>query len=165
MCRKDESESWCATSETNMGGARPHKEPPSSSSSWTAFAYAVVAVVHPHLAVTKPPSSLSRYFNGCRNVEYRSDVNSRGCFKVINDRETGRSRGFRFVTFASEQVMRDAIDGMNGPNFNGCNIIINEAQSREGGRSGGSGGYESGTIIKVDTTKMIVTTVITEKKM
>ena len=34
--------------------------------------------------------------------------------KVINDRETGRSRGFGFVTFATEQAMRDAIEGMNG---------------------------------------------------
>ncbi|KAL5209849.1 hypothetical protein ABZP36_005472 [Zizania latifolia] len=34
--------------------------------------------------------------------------------KIINDRETGRSRGFGFVTFSSEQSMRDAIEGMNG---------------------------------------------------
>ncbi|KAK4747752.1 hypothetical protein SAY87_014338 [Trapa incisa] len=34
--------------------------------------------------------------------------------KVINDRETGRSRGFGFVTFSNEKSMRDAIEGMNG---------------------------------------------------
>ncbi|RWV87485.1 hypothetical protein GW17_00050508, partial [Ensete ventricosum] len=33
---------------------------------------------------------------------------------IINDRETGRSRGFGFVTFRDEQSMRDAIEGMNG---------------------------------------------------
>ncbi|OMO75709.1 hypothetical protein COLO4_25937 [Corchorus olitorius] len=33
--------------------------------------------------------------------------------KIINDRETGRSRGFGFVTFRDEKSMRDAIDGMN----------------------------------------------------
>ncbi|RZC75059.1 hypothetical protein C5167_050552 [Papaver somniferum] len=33
--------------------------------------------------------------------------------KIINDRETGRSRGFGFVTFADEQSMRDTIEGMN----------------------------------------------------
>ncbi|XP_027354227.1 glycine-rich RNA-binding protein 2-like [Abrus precatorius] len=58
--------------------------------------------------------------------------------KVINDRETGRSRGFGFVTFTSEQSMKDAIEGMNGQNLDGRNITVNEAQSR--GRSGGGGG-------------------------
>ncbi|KAJ1397699.1 RNA-binding domain superfamily [Sesbania bispinosa] len=58
--------------------------------------------------------------------------------KVINDRETGRSRGFGFVTFATEQAMRDAIEGMNGQNLDGRNITVNEAQSR--GRGGGGGG-------------------------
>ncbi|MED6183879.1 hypothetical protein PIB30_041971 [Stylosanthes scabra] len=49
---------------------------------------------------------------------------------VINNRETGRSIGFRFVTFASEQSMRDAIDG-------------NKAQSRRD-NGGGDGGFKSG---------------------
>ncbi|XP_047174987.1 small RNA binding protein 1-like isoform X2 [Vigna umbellata] len=62
--------------------------------------------------------------------------------KVINDRETGRSRGFGFVTFATEQAMRDAIDGMNGQNLDGRNITVNAAQSRgRGGGGGGGGGY------------------------
>ncbi|KAI7750426.1 hypothetical protein M8C21_033750 [Ambrosia artemisiifolia] len=34
--------------------------------------------------------------------------------KIINDRETGRSRGFGFVTFRDEQSLRSAIEGMNG---------------------------------------------------
>ncbi|KAL1349426.1 hypothetical protein AAHE18_07G156700 [Arachis hypogaea] len=63
--------------------------------------------------------------------------------KVINDRETGRSRGFGFVTFATEQAMRDAIEGMNGQNLDGRNITVNEAQSRGRG-GGGGGGYGSG---------------------
>ncbi|MQL05632.1 RNA-binding protein, partial [Escherichia coli] len=50
--------------------------------------------------------------------------------KVINDRETGRSRGFGFVTFATEQAMRDAIEAMNGQDLDGRNITVNEAQSR-----------------------------------
>ncbi|KAK4284717.1 hypothetical protein QN277_001508 [Acacia crassicarpa] len=58
--------------------------------------------------------------------------------KIINDRETGRSRGFGFVTFSSEQSMRDAIENMNGQSLDGRNITVNEAQSR--GRGGGSGG-------------------------
>nr|AFK35888.1 unknown [Medicago truncatula] len=39
--------------------------------------------------------------------------------KVINDRETGRSRGFGFVTFAEEKSMRDAIEEMNGQDIDG----------------------------------------------
>ncbi|KAG4967066.1 hypothetical protein JHK82_032784 [Glycine max] len=64
--------------------------------------------------------------------------------KIINDRETGRSRGFGFVTFASEQSMKDAIGAMNGQNLDGRNITVNEAQSRGGGGGGGGGGYNRG---------------------
>ncbi|CAD6213995.1 unnamed protein product [Miscanthus lutarioriparius] len=60
--------------------------------------------------------------------------------KVITDRETGRSRGFGFVTFSSEQSMLDAIENMNGKELDGRNITVNQAQSRGGG-GGGGGGY------------------------
>ncbi|CAN1125378.1 Glycine-rich RNA-binding protein GRP1A [Linum perenne] len=63
--------------------------------------------------------------------------------KIINDRETGRSRGFGFVTFSDEKSMRDAIEGMNGQNLDGRNITVNEAQSR-GSSGGGGGGRERG---------------------
>ncbi|KAF8763036.1 hypothetical protein HU200_008885 [Digitaria exilis] len=64
--------------------------------------------------------------------------------KIILDRETQRSRGFGFVTFSSEQAMRDAIEGMNGKELDGRSITVNEAQSR-GGRSGGGGGGYGGS--------------------
>eukprot|EP00262_Sarcandra_glabra_P022467 TRINITY_DN9965_c1_g1_i3.p1 TRINITY_DN9965_c1_g1~~TRINITY_DN9965_c1_g1_i3.p1 ORF type:complete len:171 (-),score=29.86 TRINITY_DN9965_c1_g1_i3:322-834(-) len=65
--------------------------------------------------------------------------------KIISDRETGRSRGFGFVTFSNEQSMRDAIEGMNGQNLDGRSITVNEAQSRgSGGGGGGGGGFRSG---------------------
>ncbi|KAL9245006.1 hypothetical protein vseg_018716 [Gypsophila vaccaria] len=64
--------------------------------------------------------------------------------KIINDRETGRSRGFGFVTFASEQAMKDAIEGMNGQELDGRQITVNEAQSRYGGGGGYGGGNRDG---------------------
>ncbi|GMJ01763.1 hypothetical protein HRI_003845500 [Hibiscus trionum] len=69
--------------------------------------------------------------------------------KNINDRDTGRSRGFGFVTFRDEKSMRDAIEGMNGQNLDGRNITVNEAQSRKsgeggGGFGGGNEGYSRG---------------------
>ncbi|CAN1125373.1 Glycine-rich RNA-binding protein [Linum perenne] len=63
--------------------------------------------------------------------------------QIINDRETGRSRGFGFVTFSDEKSMRDAIEGMNGQNLDGRNITVNEAQSR-GSSGGGGGGFNRG---------------------
>ncbi|KAF4366474.1 hypothetical protein F8388_003712 [Cannabis sativa] len=63
---------------------------------------------------------------------------------IINDRETGRSRGF--VTFSNEKVMRDAIEGMNGQDLDGRNITVNEAKSRGSG-GGGNGGYNQGGAI------------------
>ena len=51
--------------------------------------------------------------------------------KVIYDRETERSRGFGFVTFASPEDAEDAIRGLDGTTFDGRTIKVNEAQERE----------------------------------
>eukprot|EP01018_Ginkgo_biloba_P004315 Gb_24306 [translate_table: standard] len=58
--------------------------------------------------------------------------------RVISDRETGRSRGFGFVTFVDERGMRNAIEAMNGKELDGRTITVNQAQSRSGGGGGGS---------------------------
>ena len=63
--------------------------------------------------------------------------------KVITDRDTGRSRGFGFVTFAQNEDATTAISKMDGTNLDGKTIKVNEAQEkgpRPGGRSGGGFG-------------------------
>ncbi len=67
--------------------------------------------------------------------------------KVITDRETGRSRGFGFVTFANDEGASKAITGMDGTELDGRTIKVNEAQdkpARTGGGGGGRGGYGGG---------------------
>jgi len=64
---------------------------------------------------------------------------------VISDRETGRSRGFGFVTFVDESSTQQAISEMNGSDLDGRPIVVNEAKEqapRSGG--GGGGGYRGG---------------------
>ena len=66
--------------------------------------------------------------------------------KVIEDRDTGRSRGFGFVTFTDDQAAMTAIDEMNGTELDGRNLNVNEAQDRapRGGGGGGGGGRGGG---------------------
>jgi cold-inducible RNA-binding protein len=60
--------------------------------------------------------------------------------KVITDRNTGRSRGFGFVTFTEEKAAQDAVAEMDGTMLDSRNIKVNEAQERKpGGRNRGRG--------------------------
>ena len=81
---------------------------------------------------------------------------------VVEDRETGRSRGFGFVEMATKEEGEAAISQFDGKEVNGRNLKVNEAKPREprsgggggrggfgggggrGGRSGGGGGYGGG---------------------
>jgi RNA recognition motif-containing protein len=72
---------------------------------------------------------------------------------VVEDRETGRSRGFGFVEMSSPEEGQAAIAKFNGTEVNGRSLNVNEAKPREdrgggggnrGGGGGGRGGYGGG---------------------
>ena len=66
--------------------------------------------------------------------------------KVIMERDTGRSRGFGFVTVENSADAQDAVSQMDGAQLDGRSLRVNEAQERRpgggggGGRRGGGGG-------------------------
>src|SRR5688572_9570472 len=63
---------------------------------------------------------------------------------VVTDRESGRSRGFGFVTMATPEMAKKAIETMNGSMLDGRAIRVNEAEERpRGGGGGGFGGPRS----------------------
>ncbi len=64
--------------------------------------------------------------------------------KVITDRDTGRSRGFGFVTFAEGEEAQSAITAMDGKNLDGKTIKVNEAQEKPRGGGFGGGGRGAG---------------------
>jgi cold-inducible RNA-binding protein len=68
--------------------------------------------------------------------------------QVIEDRESGRSKGFGFVEMASDQEAQAAIQGLDGKDHEGRPLKVNEAKPREerggGGRGGHGGGYGGG---------------------
>ena len=67
---------------------------------------------------------------------------------VVTDRETGRSRGFGFVTFADDAASDQAVAGMNGQMLDGRTLKVDKAKERPreggGGGGGGRGGYGGG---------------------
>ena len=71
--------------------------------------------------------------------------------KIIMDKVTQRSRGFGFVEMADDAAGKSAIDQLNGADFLGKNLVVNEARPREegsgggrGNRGGGGGGFRRG---------------------
>jgi RNA recognition motif-containing protein len=75
---------------------------------------------------------------------------------IIEDRETGRSRGFAFVEMSSKEEAQKAISQLDGKEVDGRSLKVNEAKPREdrggsggggggrGGNRGGGGGYGGG---------------------
>ena len=66
--------------------------------------------------------------------------------EVIQDRDTGRSKGFGFVQMGSDAEAQAAIAALNGQEVDGRALTVNEAKPREdrGGGGGGRGGYGGG---------------------
>ena len=76
--------------------------------------------------------------------------------KVMMERDTGRSKGFGFVEMGSDAEAQAAISGMNGQQYGGRGLVVNEARPMEarpprsggfgggGGTGGGGGGYGGG---------------------
>ena len=64
---------------------------------------------------------------------------------IANDRETGRPRGFAFVTMGTADEAKAAIEKMNGMDLDGRALTVNEAKPKEemGGGGGGGRGYSS----------------------
>jgi cold-inducible RNA-binding protein len=66
--------------------------------------------------------------------------------EVITDRDTGRSKGFAFVTMGADDQAQAAIDALNGQQYDGRALTVNEAKPRENrpGGAGGRGGFGGG---------------------
>jgi len=64
--------------------------------------------------------------------------------QVITDRETGRSRGFGFVEMNDDAEAQKAIDALNGQDYQGRALTVNEAKAREDRGGGGRSGYGGG---------------------
>jgi len=82
-------------------------------------------------------SALSDKFAACGTVESA---------KLIIDRETGRSKGFGFIEMASDSEAQAAIEKVNGTDYDGRPMKVNEArpQEKRSGGGGGRGGYGGG---------------------
>ena len=97
-----------------------------------------------NLSFQTTSDELRDHFAQAGNVESAS---------VVEDRMTGRSRGFGFVEMATAEEAAAAIEQLNGKEFAGRNLTVNEARPRTdrpgggyggGNRGGGGGGYGGG---------------------
>ena len=79
----------------------------------------------------------------CTEDDIRAAFEAHGAVasvNVITDRETGRPRGFAFVEMEEASSAEDAVRALDGTDFGGRNIRVNEAHDRRGGGGGGGGG-------------------------
>jgi RNA recognition motif-containing protein len=88
-----------------------------------------------NLAFSTSSEDLQQLFAQAGTVESAS---------VVEDRETGRSRGFGFVEMSSKEEGEAAIQKFNGQDLGGRALNVNEAKPREDRGGGGRGGYGGG---------------------
>ncbi len=86
-----------------------------------------------NLPFSTTETDLQAHFASCGTVE--------SC-RIITDRDTGRSKGFAFVEMSSSEEAQNAIDRLNGQQFDGRALNVSEARPQEP-RSGGGGGRSS----------------------
>jgi cold-inducible RNA-binding protein len=65
--------------------------------------------------------------------------------QVVQDRDTGRSKGFGFVEMSDDNAAREATEGLNGRDQDGRALTVNEARPKESRSSGGGGGGYGGS--------------------
>ena len=87
------------------------------------------------LAWAADENDLREHFEQCGTVTYA---------KVVEDRETGRSRGFGFVEFETNDEAEDALAELNGTELCGRKIRVDKATERSGGNRSGGGGQGRG---------------------
>jgi cold-inducible RNA-binding protein len=92
-----------------------------------------------NLSFNTTSNDLETLFSGAGSVQSAS---------VIEDRETGRSRGFAFVEMTTAEEAQGAIASFDGKDLDGRSLKVNEAKARENGGGGGNrggGGYGGGS--------------------
>ncbi len=89
--------------------------------------------------------NLSYNVDGAQLEEMFSSYGTVRSAEVIQDRDTGRSKGFGFVEMADDNAAREATEGLNGKEQDGRTLTVNEARPKESrGGGGGGGGYGGG---------------------
>ncbi|MGH7214071.1 MAG: RNA recognition motif domain-containing protein [Tepidisphaeraceae bacterium] len=88
-----------------------------------------------NLSYNVDSSSLEQLFGAHGQVESA---------QIINDRDTGRSKGFGFVEMSTDEEAQAAIAALNGQEHDGRALTVNEARPKEPRAGGGGGGYGGG---------------------
>jgi RNA recognition motif-containing protein len=75
--------------------------------------------------------NLSFDVNTAELEELFSEFGEVASAKIISDRDSGRSRGFGFVEMAVDSEAKEAIEALNGQDFNGRKLVVTEARPKE----------------------------------